>query len=396
LTERTAETLPLASLVAVISGLTVVAVTAGFNAPLFATRLDAMGYSDQFIGLNAAANSIAPFIMAPLAPLILARYGLARVMIVSGILEALLFVACIFVPGFWGWSAIRLVMGFIAGVSWVAGEVWITQAATAATRGRVLAIYNSSFGMGTAAGPLLLTWAGHAGNTPFILAAILLAVSVLPIYWARHLAPVMEGDGHRPSVGLLLVPLRRAPVPMMLNLSYAMVFVAIWTFLPVYAVDTNYSVDHAYLQLSVFAVGSIVLQLPIGWLIDRGNSRLTGLLLLVTTLLAVATLEVFVQWPILNFVYFFILGGISSGLYVVALTIIGAKFRGPALAGAVTIYTLMWSLGALIGPPIVGEINDHLGPAGLSVSMVLFTVVFIPFVARDWWRNRNDDGAVTS
>ncbi|MBT7647009.1 MAG: hypothetical protein HN768_08125, partial [Rhodospirillaceae bacterium] len=89
-------------------------------------------------------------------------------------------------------------------------------------------------------------------------------------------------------------------------------------------------------------------------------------------------------------------GGISSGLYVVALTIIGAKFRGSALAGAVTIYTLMWSLGALIGPPIVGEINDHLGPAGLSVSMVLFTLVFIPFVARDWWRNRKDDGAASA
>jgi MFS family permease len=387
-TQVASNTLPVASLAAVIGGLTVVAITAGFNAPLFSTRLDAMGYSDQLIGINAAANSIAPFIMAPLAPLILARFGLARVMIISGLLEAILFLACIAVPGFWGWTMIRLLMGFIAGVSWVAGEVWITQAATDATRGRVLAIYNSSFGIGTAAGPVLLTWAGYAGAAPFLLAAVLLAVSVLPILWARHLAPAMHDDGNRPSVRLLVVPLRRAPVPMILNLSYAMVFVAIWTFLPVYAVDTGYSVDQAYLQLSVFAVGSIVLQFPIGWLVDRGNRRLTGLALLTTTLLAVAALEVFVQWPILGFAYFFILGGISSGLYVVALTMIGARFRGPALAGAVTIYTLMWSLGALIGPPIVGEINAHLGAAGLTVSLVLFTAVFVPFVARDWWRNR--------
>tara|TARA_B100000676_G_scaffold249978_2_gene254309 strand:- start:720 stop:1922 length:1203 start_codon:yes stop_codon:yes gene_type:complete len=395
-TQDTSETLPIASLVAVIGGLTVVAMTAGFNAPLFSTRLDAMGYSDQLIGINAAANSVAPFLMAPLAPLILARYGLARVMIVSGILEAILFLACIVVPGFWGWTAIRLMMGFIAGVSWVAGEVWITQAATDATRGRVLAIYNSSFGLGTAAGPVLLTWAGHSGPAPFFLAAVLLVVSVLPVIWARHLAPTMHNDGNRPSVRLLMVPLRTAPVPMMLNLSYAMVFVAIWTFLPVYAVDTNYSVEHAYLQLSVFAIGSIVLQLPIGWIVDRGNSRLTGLALLTATLMAVATLETFVQWLWLDFAYFFILGGISSGLYVVALTIIGAKFRGPALAGAVTIYTLMWSLGALIGPPIVGEINDHVGPAGLTVSLILFTAVFIPFVARDWWRNRVEDRTSTS
>ncbi len=390
-TERQRETLPLASLAAVIGGLTVVAMTAGFNAPLFSTRLDAMGYSDQLIGLNAAANSIAPFIMAPLAPMILARYGLARVMIVSGVLEALLFLACIVVPGFWGWTIIRLMMGFIAGVSWVAGEVWITQAATDATRGRVLAIYNSSFGLGTAAGPALLTFAGYAGNAPFLLAAGLLTLSVLPIFWARRLAPAMEDDGNRPGIRMLVTPLRRAPVPMMLNLSYALVFVAVWTFLPVYAVDTGYDVDRAYLQLSIFAIGSIVLQLPIGWLVDRSDSRLTGLALLVATLVLVAFLETFVRWPILDFAYFFLLGGISSGLYVVALTIIGAKFKGPALAGAVTIYTLMWSLGALVGPPIVGEINDHIGPAGLMVSLVLFTAIFVPFVGRDWWRSRGQN-----
>ena len=48
----------------------------------------------------------------------------------------------------------------------------------------------------------------------------------------------------------------------------------------------------------------------------------------------------------------------------------------------------MWSLGALVGPPLVGEINDHIGPAGLMVSLILFTAIFIPFVGRDWWQSR--------
>ncbi len=387
--DSAAEKPPVASLVAVIGGLTVAAVTAGYNAPLFSTRLDAMGYSDSLIGWNAAANAIAPFFMAPLAPAILARWGLPRVMIVAAFLEAVLFLACIEAPGFWGWSAIRLAMGAIGGVSWVAGEVWIAAAAPAAMRGRVLAVYNSCFAAGTAGGPLFLDWVGPAGALPFVAAAVLLVVSAIPVIWARRLAPAMTEAGPRPSIGMLATPLRRSPVPMALNLAFALVFMALWTFMPVYAADTGYDVGRAYRQLTAFAIGSIVLQLPIGWAIDRGSSRLTGLLLLVATLAAVATLDLFVRDPLLDLAYFFVLGGAASGLYVVALTIIGATFRGAGLSAAVTTFTLMWSVGALVGPPVVGAVNDLLGPAGLPVSLALFAAAFVPMVGRDWWRNRS-------
>ena len=388
MSEGAAERPPLASLVAVIGGLTVAAVTAGYNAPLFSTRLDAMGHGDSAIGWNAAANAVAPFFMAPLAPAILARWGLPRTMIAAAFLEAALFLACLGAPGFWGWSAIRLAMGAIGGVSWVAGEVWIAAAAPAAARGRILAVYNSCFAAGTAAGPLFLGWVGPAGALPFVAAAVLLALSAIPVIWARRLAPAMKGAGPRPSIGMLVAPVRRCPAPMALNLVYALIFMALWTFLPVYAVDTGYDVGRAYRQLTAFAVGSIALQLPIGWAVDRGGGRATGLLLLAVTLAAVAALDLFVRNPLFDLAYFFVLGGAASGLYVVALAIIGATFRGAGLSAAIAAFTLMWSVGALAGPPVVGAVNDLLGPAGLPVSLALFAAAFMPMVARDWWRHR--------
>ena len=388
MTAGTSGKLPVASLAAVIGGMTVIAMIAGFNAPLFSTRLDAMGYSDGLIGINAAANSLAPLAMAPLAPAILMRWGLPRVMIVAGVLEGLLYLLCIAVPGFWGWTAIRLLMGAIGVTSWVAGEVWISQAASDATRGRVLGIYNSCFGIGIATGPAFLAWAGHAGDAPFVLAAVVLGIAVLPVIWARRLAPAMTGERPRPSLRMLVPPLRHAPVPMMLNLFYALIFVALWTFLPVYAVDTGYDVERAYRQLSFFALGAVVLQLPIGWLVDRGDSRLVGLGLVVSSLLCLALLAPAVRLAPLDIPFFFVLGGLTSGVYVVALAIIGARFRGSALASAVTVYTLMWSVGSLVGPPAVGAVTGFVGPAGLPLALVLFALAFLPFVARDWWRNR--------
>ena len=383
-----ARQIPVASLAAVIGGMTVIAMIAGFNAPLFSTRLDAMGYSDQLIGINAAANSVGPFLMAPLATLILARWGLARAMIAAGILEAILYLACTVVPGFNGWTVIRLIMGAVGMASWIAGEVWITGAAPDAVRGRVLAIYNSCFGLGVAAGPAILVWAGHTGNLPFVLAALLLVAATVPIIVARRLAPPMPGDHRRPSIRVLLPPMKHTPVPMMLNLSYALAFMALWTFLPVYAVDTHYDVEHAYHQLSFCAAGAVAMQFPIGWLVDRGDRRLVGVVLLVASMIGFAGLEVVVHLPWVDYAFFFLLGGVTSGLYVVALTIIGTHYRGTALASAVTVFTLMWSLGSLVGPPVVGIINSLVGPSGLPVALVLFCAVFVPFAARDWWKNR--------
>lgn len=67
---------------------------------------------------------------------------------------------------------------------------------------------------------------------------------------------------------------------------------------------------------------------------------------------------------------------------------IGSFYRGTTLASAITMFTLMWSLGSLAGPPVVGIINGVLGPSGLVVALVLFCAVFVPVAAREWWRNR--------
>ncbi len=383
--------LPVASLVAVIAGLTVAAMTGGFNAPLFSARLDAAGYDASLIGLSAAANAVGLFAVAPFAPGLLARHGLARIMIVTSLMQAVIYLVCGLTESFTLWTLLRLLMGGIGGVLWIAGEVWITEAATNATRGRVLAIYNSFFGLGTAAGPTVLSGIGHQGALPFVVAAVIVVVSIGPIVWARALAPRIEdggGGGFAPRA--LLAPLRLAPVPMMLNLSYALVFAGLWTFLPVFVVDTGLPVDRAFQQLTAFSVGTIVLQFPVGWLSDRFDRRLIATVLMAASLVAVASMNLFVHVPGLDFAYFFTLGGIVSGVYVVALSLIGERFRGTALAAAITVYTLMWSAGSMVGPPLVGLATQVAGGDGLPLALVGFTLVFLPFTAAAWLRHRRD------
>ena len=99
-------------------------------------------------------------------------------------------------------------------------------------------------------------------------------------------------------------------------------------------------------------------------------------------------MDVAVAVPGLDFAYFFVVGGIISGLYVVALSLIGDRFRGSALAAAVTVYTLMWSAGSMVGPPVAGLAVAMVGSGGLQLALVCFTGLVLPFAIASWLRGR--------
>ena len=52
---------------------------------------------------------------------------------------------------------------------------------------------------------------------------------------------------------------------MLLNLCFALIFGAFWTFLPIYGPAVGLSVDTAIILLTFQSLGGIVMQYPIGW-----------------------------------------------------------------------------------------------------------------------------------
>jgi MFS family permease len=65
----------------------------------------------------------------------------------------------------------------------------------------------------------------------------------------------------------------------------------------------------------------------------------------------------------------FIYGGAVVGLYTVGLTLLGQRFRGADLAAANSAFVLMYSTGALLGPPLSGLAMDLWNPHGLIAAM---------------------------
>ena len=368
-------------MVAVITCMTVTALIFGLSWPLFALRLEEMGASESAIGWNAAAQAIAILAVAPMMPWLLARFSAAWVMIVSILASIVALLLCPLLPDEDVWFVLRLFIGAFGHIMWIAGETWINQIAEEKSRGRTMALYGMALGLGSAIGPTVLTIVGIEGWTPFLLAAGLTLVSTIPIAMALDSVPPRESDhsgAHGHAWHSVVRSLFHAPLPMLLNLCFALIFGAVWTFLPIYGPVVGLDADTAIMFLTLQSLGGIVMQYPIGWVADRMDRRLLSVILVGVSCVSYLFMPGALADPFWAGPYIFFLGGLSGAIYSLALTLIGEQFRGASLAGASTMFTVMWNVGAFVGPPATGTAMAVGGLEAFPYVLVVMTLIFLP------------------
>ena len=370
------------NLIAVTASMAVTSLIYGMSMPLLALTLEGQGIDSTLIGLNAAAQSIAVLLVAPVASPIMRAYGPARLIVAATLVCSLLFILLPTFRNVYAWFPLRFAMGVAATMLWIAAEAWVNQIAEEHSRGRVVAIYSMATAAGFALGPLVLTGVGSRGWLPFATAAGLTALAALPILAVLRHAPPLEG---RPSAGLFGY-LLMAPVPMFICALYAAIDGIVLTFLPLYGLKLDLPEESTLLLVTLMGVGGIVGQLPIGWLADRLDRRLLAagcVVVLILGALAIPAVLHSRPWVWLHFLLF---GGVLRGLYTVGLVLLGERFRGADLASASSAFGLMWGIGMFAGPPLGGlgmRLSDQ---HGLIVVMAFLLLAFLPLPIIAWAR----------
>jgi MFS family permease len=165
----------------------------------------------------------------------------------------------------------------------------------------------------------------------------------------------------------------RAPLIIGVVAVFGLYEASLMALLPIWGVRIGLDERLAAATLSAIYIGSIMLQILIGWLSDR-FSRLAMLNLcgavglMGAILLAIVTPSL----PTL-FCVLFVWGGIASGIYPVALSMAGDRFRGTELVTVNAAMIIAYGLGALAGPALGGMAMDVRNPQGL---VWLFALLF--------------------
>lgn len=362
-----------------------IGVAIGGMVPLIALTLEHRGVDPVLIGINSAMTSLGVLAAAPLVPTVIRRLGAAEGIAAGLMLTTAAVLALAWTENFALWLVLRFLLGAGVAVQWVVSETWMQAIVSERRRGLVMSIYVTAIAAGFATGPVLLTTVGTEGVLPFAVFAGMIAATALPMLPIRRWVPELS-LGQRGSARRLL---REAPTVATAVIAVGLVDSAFFTFIPLYGLRIGLSHDTAVTLLTAVLAGNVLLQLPLGWLADRVPRRA----LLLGLGLACCVGPAAAAWALgtgsaATYPVLFLWGGTAFGLYTVALTMLGERYRGGELAAANAGFVMVFELANLAGPPIAGWAMNAWSPNGLMAWMTAVSVVFVTVAAVRGMRRR--------
>ncbi|ACL62151.1 MFS transporter [Methylobacterium nodulans] len=365
-----------ASIAAAITCVAVVGIGLSLSIPLLSLEMERMGISNTMIGVNTAVAGVASIVVVPFVPRVAARLGVLPVLLGAIAVGAASLVGFRLLFGFLWWFPLRFTFSAALGVLFVLSEFWINQAAPPARRGLVMGIYATVLALGFAVGPGLLGLVGTAGWTPYLAGAALFGVGALPLLLARGLSPEIPRKGGRGFLGYLRV----APSATLAALIYGAVETGGFAILPIYGLRLGFTAEEAAGLVSLAALGNVLFQIPIGLLSDHVDRRKVLLGASGFGALGALLLPAGADEPWLLGAILFAWGGIAGTLYTVGLAHLGARFEGAALAGANAAFLVLYNVGLVLGPPLVGGGMDLASPHGFAWSLAGLFLAYLVVV----------------
>ena len=372
------------NLIAACAAITVFGFAFGMSYPLLSLILESRGVSSDMIGINSAMMPIGILLISPVIPVLAARYGARNVAIVAALATAMAILSYKAFDTLSAWFLIRLVQGMTIATLFVLSEAWIVGSAGDHNRGKIVAIYASVLSASFGAGPLLISFIGIEGWTPFLLAAVVVTLGVIPFIFIReddHGEDNHGEPGETQASGILSFA-QKAPMLLAAVGTFAIFDAATLSLFPVYGIHNGLGLATAANLLTALILGNVLLQFPIGWLCDRFATRYVmagcALITALTLLLLPTLISSSLKWPLLV-----IMGTAGYGVYTVSLVALGNRFKGIELINGSASFAVIWGFGALLGSVSGGWSMLISASHGLPLGLAL---VYLVLACGVFWR----------
>jgi MFS family permease len=357
---------------AAIALIAAVGVGLSLSIPLLAVEMERMGVSARAIGTSTATAGLATILIAPMVPRLSARFGVGVMIAAALTLSAVTLITFKLTMDFWLWLPLRFAFAAGIGVLFVLSEFWIASVAPPERRGFIMGIYATVLSVGFAVGPALLAVVGTTGWAPYLAGVALLVAAVVPLLAARDQVPTLQGRQRHPIGGYLLA----APLAAAAGFAAGATDAGAISLLPVMGLRLGFEGSVAALFVSAMALGSVVSQVPIGWLADRMDRRHLLGVLAVSGMLASALIAWFAApGSLWLFAMVALWGGLVGGFYTVGLAHLASRFHADDLVGANAAFVVMFNVGLLAGPPGIGAALDASTRFGFSFGTSLFCAI---------------------
>lgn len=351
---------------ALLLGAALIMVGNGLLVTVLGVRAKLEGFPDAVSGLVMSGYYVGFLAGSFLVPKAIERVGHVRVYAaLASLVAAAALVHAIFVtPSVW--ALMRMVAGFSYAGLYVIGESWLNDRAANEMRGKLLSVYMVIQFAGVAVGQLLLNLADPLGFQLFSLVAILLALAVPTMLLTASRAPAFESPAKMGLIRLFAI----SPLGVLGCFGVGIAHSAFFGMGAVYAKSTGLSVAQVANFMTAAVIGGVVAQWPVGHLSDRVDRRIiivVAACIAAGAAVAAVLLPPGMSWVLLGLV--FVLGAATLPLYSLVVAHTNDFLKPAEMVAASGSLMLVFGIGAIAGPAVVGVAMSAIGPVGFFLYL---------------------------
>ena len=359
-----------------LSGLGLLLVGVGLLGTLLGVRATLAEFSNIDIGLIMGGYYAGYIAGTLLVPRVIRNVGHIRSFAAFAAVGASASLAFGLLVHPWVWLLLRMFSGLCVVGLYMVVESWLNEQSAGSARGRIFSLYMMSTLVALGAGQVLLLAGDTSELTLFALAAILISLGVVPVAVTRIHEPRIENEVSAKFTELI----RATPFGFIGALSAGLVNGAFWGMTPVFGQRLELGDGQIAMLMSATIFGGAILQWPIGHLSDRMDRRTVLILtsLCTAAVAAITALIVIRDYPGL-IVSAFLHGGLMFSLYGISVAYSYDHMEPGHALEATRGLLLIYGVGALCGPLLVGIAMDLIGPVGLPVVSATTTATLALF-----------------
>lgn len=364
----------LAMALAPLLGLFIISIGNGMLSSLTTLRLDSVGESATMVGVVSSAYFIGLTLGSIFNDRLIVRIGHIRAYssFAALIATSILFQGLSADP--WTWFALRLINGWAMVGVFLVVESWLLMAADPKIRGRLLALYMIALYGAGLIGQANLGVIADAGDTvPFMIAAILASLSLLPIVMIPRVTPLVEKA--EPLMPMEL--LRVAPTGVIGCFGSGITIAAVYTLLPLYLQRIGLDVTEVGHMMAAVIAGAMLLQYPVGRWSDHTDRQTVLIVLGVACAVLSVVILMLPSTSLWLPVALFLLGGGVFAVYPVAVSHSADRAPTGAIVRMIQGLLLINSLGSAVSPMAISPLMTQLGEAGLFWAMAGLNVALV-------------------
>ena len=363
------------------------ALTAIGNGLMFAYipfRLGMAGYDPTWAGMILTGLSAGGIAGCLLTGRLVSRVGHARAFMVFSALIVLSNALIGAKVDALLWIAARALYGFSICGMFIVAQSWLNDAVANAVRGRVMALFYVAYIVGLGAGSFLMGQLDISGATAPLVGIAFTAFAILPVGMTRLPQP--------PVPEAASVAFARAwsisPVGVAGMLAVGGLSMMIAGFAPIHATARGFGQQEVALLLFAVPLGTLIFQLPFGWLSDRTDRRNVLVAASVITMLAGiaagvtdgATLAVMIA-------IYMVWSGAAESIYSLSSAHANDRAGKDDLVALSSTMLFAWSVSGFVVPGVGTALTALYGTQAFMYVAIAISAAFTVFVVLRIRRN---------